>query len=245
MITLAAGMPRAGSGWHYNLIHDLVVANGGREARLMRTRYHLNWTLTAVNCNIGTLSLPRLLAATVPTLLPGNQYVIKAHAGPTATLRLFMRLRLLRAAYIYRDPRDALLSALEHGEHSRQSGHRNAFTDLTDFERGLAFMQTYVAISQAWIALPGVLVTRYENFIIAYDVEAERIARFLQADPQAQAIQQVINRYRPRQAAQSEQKGLHFRKGKIGRFRDVFNPAQQEACRQAFGSYLDKMGYPP
>lgn len=41
MITLAAGMPRAGSGWHYNLVHDLVVANGGREARLMRTRYHL------------------------------------------------------------------------------------------------------------------------------------------------------------------------------------------------------------
>ncbi|GAB4520626.1 MAG: hypothetical protein Fur0018_00290 [Anaerolineales bacterium] len=238
-------MPRAGSGWHYNLIHDLVVANGGRAARDIRTRYHLEWALTAVNCNIGTLSPHRLLAVSMPSLLPGNHFVIKAHAGPTASARLLMRLCLLRVAYIYRDPRDALLSSLEHGKHSRQSGHHNAFAGLTDFHSGLTFMQTYVAISQAWLAQPGVLATRYEDFITAYDTEASRIARFLQADPQTPAIQQVITRYRPKQAAESEQKGLHFRKGKIGRFREAFTPAEQEICWQTFGAYLEHMGYPP
>ena len=28
MIVLAVGMPRAGSGWHYNLVHDLMKTTG-------------------------------------------------------------------------------------------------------------------------------------------------------------------------------------------------------------------------
>jgi hypothetical protein len=47
-------MPRAGSGWHYNLIHDLVVAGGGQDARQIRQRFHLERFLTEVNCNMDT-----------------------------------------------------------------------------------------------------------------------------------------------------------------------------------------------
>ncbi len=32
MIVLSVGMPRAGSGWHYNLIHDLMKTAGAADA---------------------------------------------------------------------------------------------------------------------------------------------------------------------------------------------------------------------
>mgnify|MGYP001139047165 CR=1 FL=1 len=38
MIVLSVGMPRAGSGWHYNLIHDLMEAAGYTDAQAILDR---------------------------------------------------------------------------------------------------------------------------------------------------------------------------------------------------------------
>ena len=97
MIILSAGMPRAGSGWYYNLTHDLVVAGGGSDTRQVRRRYHLGGVLTEVNCNIGALTPWRLLAVLPPSLL-GNTYTIKAHAAPTAPRTAAHGLHLPRPA---------------------------------------------------------------------------------------------------------------------------------------------------
>ena len=82
MIVLSVGMPRAGSGWYYNLTNELMLASGYQNARQIRQRYHLQSILTEVNCNIGALTPRRLLAVMVPSFL-GNTFVIKVHAGPT------------------------------------------------------------------------------------------------------------------------------------------------------------------
>ena len=76
MIVLSVGMPRAGSGWHYNLIHDLMKTTGCADARDIRERYRLQSVLTEVNCNIGVLSARRLGLVMIPALV--NTFVIKA-----------------------------------------------------------------------------------------------------------------------------------------------------------------------
>ena len=99
MIVLSVGMPRAGSGWHYNLIHDLMKTTGCADARDIREKYGLQKILTEVNCNIGVLSARRLGMVTVPALL-GKTFVIKAHAGPTSASRMLQALGLLRITCI-------------------------------------------------------------------------------------------------------------------------------------------------
>ncbi len=241
MLILSVGMPRAGSGWFYNLMHDLVVVNGGTDARLIRQRFHLNRIWSEVNCNIGVLSLRRLILSMLPALM-GYTYVIKAHAAPSLTAIRLMKLGWLRAAYIYRDPRDAMLSALENGQRARQKGRANAFSELVDFEHALAFMQEYVQISQAWLALPHVLKVRYEDLVNSYDRETEKLSAFLGVNQGSQQTQAVLDRYRPAQAT-AEQKGLHFRKGISGRYRQVFTQTEQEILNRTFGDYLIKNGY--
>ena len=122
-IILAVGMPRAGSGWHYNLVHDLIVSSGGQDARDIRQRYYLGPILTEVNCNIGALTPQRLIPVTVPALM-GNTFVIKAHAGPKPLALRLIHSGLIQPTYIYRDPRDALLSAYEYGQRKRESGEQ-------------------------------------------------------------------------------------------------------------------------
>jgi hypothetical protein len=251
MIILSVGMPRAGSGWYYNLTHDLVTASGGQDARQIRRRYHLGRVLTEVNCNIGALTTPRLLAVLPPSLL-GNTFAIKAHAGPTPFSLQLIRSKQLRVAYIYRDPRDALLSAFDNGQRALQKGRPNAFSHLTDFDKAVEFMLEYLRIWEAWSACDLILHSRYEDLLTGYDREAARLVDFLGLDGHDPALHAVLDKYRPDQVRaeqvrakkeQATQKGIHFNKGKIGRFRQRLSPEQQAVLADKFGPYLARMGY--
>lgn len=240
MIVLSVGMPRAGSGWHYNLIHDLMKTTGCADARDIRERFHLQKILTEVNNNIGVLSARRLGMTALPALM-GNTFVIKAHAGPTPTSRLFQRLGLLHITYIYRDPRDAMLSAYDYGQRALQKGRPNAFSHLTDFEKSLTFIMGYIRIWERWTKEKNVLIAKYEDLLTNYDSEVTRLVGFLKLDGNTPEVQTVTDAFRPEKG--EGQQGLHFFKGKIGRFRETYSAEQQVRLRDAMGGYLEQMGY--
>jgi len=176
----------------------------------------------------------------VPALL-GNTFVIKAHAGPTSTSRLFSALGLLRITYIYRDPRDAMLSAYDFGRRALTKGRPNAFSYLSDFDKSADFLMEYVHIWERWIVEKNVLVARYEDLLINYDSESQKLASYLNLDPNKADAQAVISQYRP--DVSEGQQGLHFYKGKIGRFREAYNDEQKAILNQKLGVYLSRMGY--
>lgn len=240
MIVLSVGMPRAGSGWHYNLIHDLMKTTGCADARDIRARYRLQSILTEVNCNIGVLSWRRLTMVSVPALM-GNTFVIKAHAAPSSASRFFSTLGLLRITYIYRDPRDAMLSAYEFGQRALAKGRPNAFSHLSDFDKSLDFIMDYVRIWEKWTNEKNVLTARYEDLLTNYDVESARLVNYLKLDPNRPEVRAVIEKYRP--GANDDRQGLHFYKGKIGRFREAYNETQQALLRERLLPYLERMGY--
>jgi hypothetical protein len=240
MIVLSVGMPRAGSGWHYNLVHDLMKTTGCADARDIRERYRLQKILTEVNCNIGVLSARRLAMVAVPALL-GNTFVIKAHSGPTSASRLLARLGLLRVTYIYRDPRDAMLSAYDYGKRALEGDRPNAFSHLTDLQKSLDFIMDYVTIWKKWANEKNVLISRYEDLLMDYDNEVRRLIRFLPLNGSKPEVQKVLDGYHP--AAAEGQHGVHFYKGKIGRFRDSYSMEEQMILKEKIGVYLPQMGY--
>jgi len=240
MIILAAGMPRAGSGWHFNLVHDLVKTAGGSDSRWIREHYRLQSILTEVNCNIGVLSARRLALLLLP-VVQGKTFVIKAHASPTSSWRLLSSLGILRTTYISRDPRDAMLSAFEYGKRSLERGRPNAFSHLTDFETSLDFMRRYVQIWAAWHRQKGVHRMRYEDLLMNYLPEARKLAGFLGLDADAPNVIAVIETHQP-EMVQGEQ-GFHFHRGKIGRYRTAYSADEQARLASAFGDVLPTMGY--
>ncbi len=240
MIILSVGMPRAGSGWHYNLVQGLMKTTGCADARDIREKYRLQNILTEVNCNIGVLSARRLGMVAIPALM-GNTFVIKAHAGPSSASRLLQRLGLLRITYIYRDPRDAMLSAFDYGQRILQRGRPNAFSHLTDFQKSLSFIMEYVRIWERWTKEKNVLIARYEDLLTDYDNEVARLTKFLKLNGSSPEVEKAIESYRP--GAADGQQGLHFYKGKIGRFRESYSAEEQAILNERLGPYLDRMGY--
>ncbi len=242
MIILAIGMPRAGSGWHYNFIKEVMSTTDCVDARLIREQYGLQKILTEVNCNIGVLSLRRLMMVSVPAIM-GKTFVIKAHSGPTIWVKLLIKAGLVKPLYIYRDPRDAMLSAQEYGARVlEKQGRPNAFSHLDDFNKALAFFEEYVADWKSWLSTDGVLATRYEDFLSNFEQEAARIVHFLNVDPASPAITEIIKKNMPTGSVQAKQ-GTHFFKGQIGRFRERYSMAEQQTAWDHFGDTLIRMGY--
>lgn len=241
MIILSVGMPRAGSGWHYNLIHDLMEVNGARDAREIRKLYHLEGILTEVNCNIGALTYRRLISVMVPSLV-GNTFVIKAHSGPSDFARKLMKSEKMRTTYVYRDPRDAMLSAYEYGRRAVESGRPNAFSHLVDFDASVKFMLPYLKIWGEWMDCEDVLKSRYEDMVANYDGEVARLIAHLKIPADSEPVKGVIEKYRPGSAKQGHD-GQHFFKGGSGRFREKYTSEEQTVLAEKFGPYLTRMGY--
>jgi hypothetical protein len=68
-----------------------------------------------------------------------------------------------------------------------------------------------------------------------------RLVQFLKLNPNDLQVQMVIDTYRPGSA--EGQQGLHFYKGKIGRFRQAYSPEEQAILNEKLGPYLVRMGY--
>ncbi len=244
MIILSVGMPRAGSGWHYNLIHDLMDTTGCDDARDIRANFGLQNILTDVNCNIGVLSARRLIMVSRPALM-GHTFVIKAHSSPTIWARALIQGGIMRATYIYRDPRDAMLSAFDYGKRVlEKQGRPNAFSQLTDFEKTTSFFVEYVKDWEKWMQVSGVLKARYEDLLQNYDDESRKLVKFLGMDLANEAVTRVIEKYRPNGQVQGQQ-GTHFFKGQVGRFRERYTSDEQKILIKQFGKTLEKMGYEP
>ncbi len=246
MIMVSAGMQKAGSGWYFNMTNDLLVTTGHQDARAVRDRYRLHSISKFRNCNVGKPLWPKLALLFIPHLA-GNTFAIKTHAGPTPSLVSLMSRNVVKATYIYRDPRDVALSAFNHGQKIRKKGHTHSFANLETIELAILAAREWLEIWEAWTGLDQVLVTRYEDLCADSMGEAQRLCNFLSLDVPAQDLERIVDIYQVDVAASQEdgqkKPSTHFHKGVVGRFRDAFDKEELALCNEQFAEYLPRMGY--
>lgn len=245
-IILSIGMPRSGSAWYYNLTHDLVVAAGGADARKVREKYRLQRFLTEINCLIPSVSFYRLLPVMFPSVFEAP-YVINSHAERKPLANIFIKLGLLKPTFISRDPRDVALSAFEYGQREleNKTGYRKGgrfFSQFSTIDDALYYMEEYLQVAKSWLTCPHALNVRYEDLLLDYKQEAWRLVDFLEINNNTPGLDETIEKYDPAQKS-SREKGTHFSKGKIGRYRQLFTEEQKELSMQIFGTYLESQGY--
>ena len=245
MIVLSAGMQKAGTAWYFNLTNDLLQAAGHKDIRDLRARYHLQRFMTEGNCSIGRPRLLKLLFISLPHWF-GNSYVVKTHRAPTSALLWLINRGLVKVTYIYRDPRDVALSAFEHGEKIRRTGYvsQTLFDRLMTVEEAIEFANGLLPIWRKWTASSKVLLVRYEDMRQNPHREGERLVKHLNIDVPQEALRSIINQYESKNGSiESISHPLHFNKGIIGRWMDVFGASQRDLSQERFGDILPEMGY--
>lgn len=244
MIVLSAGLPKSGSAWYFNLTNDLLVAAGHQDVRAVRQRYHLHSVIKYATCQIDSASRLAKPLILVPHFL-GNTFVIKTHAAPTGQVRALISAGIAEATYIYRDPRDAAVSAFEHGCRLREEGKTHSFAKLDTMEAAIRNVQRHLEAWDAWVKYGRALMVRYEDLLADPVEELERLADYLALDVPTRVLPQIATTYQPANLPQiiKEKGRLHFHKGITGRFREIMTGKHLDLCRQQFGDYLTRMGY--
>ena len=239
---LSVGMPRAGTGWFHNITQTLVIAAGGIHAGEIRNKYHLNRFLTEVNCNIGTISAYRLLPVISPLLFE-QQYVIKLHAGRKPLADRLISAGLIKPTFIYRDPRDAVLSIYDYGQAAITNPTASTvFAGIRSIEEAIDFITPYINFARGWIQSEHTFSVKYETLLSDFDQVISQLVEFLEIDLKTDDPLTLVENLKPGRNTAGK-KLTHFMKGKIGRYKEFFSPEQIALCNERFGSFLLEQGY--
>jgi len=241
-LILSVGMPRAGTGWFHNITKTLVIAAGGIEATKIRKKYHLSRLLTEVNCNIGTISSYRILPVLVPLILEPN-YVIKLHGGRRPLADKLIASGLIKTTYIYRDPRDAALSIYEYGQEALTNPtSSNDFAHIRTIEAAVEYISPYINIARGWISSSQTFSIKYEDLFYNFDGIILDLIDFLNINIDSKNAINLIAHLKPGMNIE-KRKFTHFKKGKIGRYKEHFSEDQINECDRLFGDFLADNDY--
>jgi len=242
MIILSAGMQKSGSAWYFNLINDMLIAAGNPDVRTVREQFGLHPVLQFHNCNIGNLS-PENLRSLLAPHYAGCTFVVKTHSGPTPEVASLMARNILKATYIYRDPRDVIVSAMDHGRKIRKEGDNHTFAAYDTLEKAVVAVKEWLDIAGQWMSLETVFCVRYEDLLAQPAMVLQRVAEFLEIDMTHDSLTALLAAYHKEQLSGSSIDFLHFNKGVSQRFRSVMSGEQQSYCLRHLAESIHRMGY--
>jgi len=242
MLFISAGMQKSGSAYFYNVINEIISETGrGKDARKIKNDRNLDDLMKMYNNNIGHLTLAKLIILWRISIQDGI-FVVKTHSGPTLPARILSKLGLLRIVYCFRDPRDVLLSTIDHGKKILDSGENHTFASMVDFDKALQNVRAWLGIWKRYADMPEVLTVKYEEMIQDPVTVTKKIEEFLGVSVSPAKRQEILWKF-SKDNFDGDRRGMHFNKAKIFRYKTEMTEGQKVKCGAEFGDYLKAMNY--
>ena len=230
------------------MLVDIVGAVTGTDTRQLRDGYGVHdllqrYPTPTFKARLSNRRLRRLEAV----LADGHTLVFKTHRPPTAALRERIADGSAVATYLFRDPREVVLSALEQGAKMRSQGALpfRGFARLTNFNRAARWLQReLLPVWEEWTSIDGVFTLRYEDLLAdPRGTMAKTLAHLEVASPPA-VVDRVVRDYTAANVRDATiRQALDLNNGATERRRPVLTPDQQRRLRQVLQPTLLQMGY--
>lgn len=242
-LVVSAGMQKSGTGYLYHLIDELLQAAGNPPPQRVKVDYHFESLMQGDNQTIGRLFSWKLLRL-VGAARRAGAFAVKTHSGPTPGAWMLSRMGLIKIIYSYRDPRDALLSGMDHGRRIVSKGKNHTFAEMVEFEQALKVVKRWLRVWRMYQRVPGILQVRYEDLLADPLRQVERIEKYLGLSIGSETKQAILWKYSKDNPA-GEREGMHFNKAAARRYVEGLTPDQRERARKSLGAILRRMGYDP
>ena len=243
MLIISASAPRSGSSWYFTLQNALLVAAGNAEQMDIRQRY--NWLfprkdlVARSHWNIGTLYGHKLLRITLMSILSGT-FAVKTHEKPTRGLRILTQYHLAKSTYIFRDPRDRLVSIMNVATKMREQGiYDRSFGLVGGFDDALDWVRSSYQHYEMWRKHPQTLMVRYEDLVLNCVEQVKQTRDFLDLDLSDRAVSEIVQTIN----ADVDNPKMHYIRGQSGNFRKVLTDEQLAITHATIGDQITKLGY--
>lgn len=250
MIIVSSSMVKSGSLWYYRLTDELLAASDMKDD-LLAPKHSAVKDLHEGD----KIKCPQLTFSNLSHLIQSSQqgysYPVKTHAAPTLSLALFGSIiRTIKVTYIYRDPRDVVLSILDHAKKARENNLKINLRDIYSISDAIDFVSIELNKWKKWHIYSNffnVHTVKYEDLVSNTHKEVTRLASFLNIDVCEQTIHTIIQKYDRGSSSNNQSEkivnNIHYNKGYSGRYENEMDKNEIQYCTDKFLPYLKEMGY--
>jgi len=242
MLVVSAGMQKSGSAYIYNVINDIMEAAGNSDARQIKSRYKLDHVMKQYNNSIA-LSYSNLLRLASIARREGS-FAVKTHQRPNVLLRLMLALGQVKVIYVYRDPRDVMLSAMDHGKRIIERGEKHGFAQMTDFDSALNNVRRWCIVGRSYWRLRGAISVSYEQLMHHPLDVVGRLMDYLGLKVDAVVVKAILDRYSRDHVSDPDlRSALHLNKAETDRYVREMTGEQTKRVNAELGWFIEEAGY--
>jgi len=165
--------------------------------------------------------------------------VVKCHWSINQLIIDLLLSGELKVTFSYRDPRDIVLSAIDHGKRSRKGLDPSlSFADCQNIDDTAPKILKMLDTFNMWETLPNVHFISYENLMTNPFYEIKKMINFFEWKIPTKNILQLIKKQED-----NKHQSHNFNKGIIGRWKEEMSEDDKKATTELFYPFLKKMGY--
>ncbi len=231
MIILSNSIPKTGSTLLANFQEDILSSLGRTNGQnTLRDKYngrYIEYPSWAVLLNLASINRRY------------GSCVVKCHWAPSAKLDLFCQSLNVKMTLTYRDPRDMILSMIDHGKRTREGNDPSgSFADCTNVIDLIPRTLKMVENLDLWTRKRFVRSVRYESLMADTHNTLKEVVSFLGWKVEDSIIEDIIN-----ERDKIKHRSLNFNKGTTQRWKTELDDSEKEVCKLAFNQHLIKLGY--
>lgn len=240
MFIVNAGMPKSGStlfSFYQKRILEYCIPGQGQE-------HFENLISSGIINGVGhfvhDIEKPERLQQLWELSVESGPFVVKTHAALTEFMKGFFLEHDVVITFIHRDPRDIILSAIDHGKRPVKNPVLHSyFKQFTDVEHSIPLVREFCHTGYEWFLYSHKHLFSYHD-LLAHPFETiRRFAGLLQIEPSENLIRQLVTDYTVNQEMGQRQ----FNTGKLIRWSAEMNTKDAALCNELLKNEILQLGY--
>ena len=231
MIIINCGMPKSGTTllmeYQKDLIRHLKPQNGLEK---FKSHFPTEYFPNADHETVGLLSKI------------SDQYgdfIIKTHSKPSSWIRNLVANHKAKISFSFRDPRDIMLSAIDHGERSRQGiDPSHAFAKVCTSRDAIPLAKSSIKLYYAWRRYGQALFVKYENLVLNKIQYLKNLASYFGYRIEEKKLYTIFQKHE-----HLKEQAWNFNKGAINRWETEMSKEEAAFYTSLFKKDLVTMGY--
>ncbi len=237
MLILSNGMPKSGStllSWFQkDMLMQLVSDNGQKKLELSI----LSKQISGIGHFVDNIESKNKLSTLIDMSETHGSFLVKCHAAITEDVKDAIRNKKVVVSFTHRDPRDIVLSAIDHGK--REVNKSRFFAQFQSIEQAIPFVIEQCKIALEWIDSGLVEVFRYQDIISNPHNEILRFCKMINQKASKKLIDKLVKTYTDSPITGVRQ----YNTGKLLRYKYEMTLEEIELCNKALSYYILKLGY--
>jgi len=239
MLILSNGIPKSGSTLFSWFQKDILMHSFPKNGQKLFEQSVRDKRIDGIGHFVGNIKDKTTLDNLITFSEKNGPFLVKCHTSITNDIKEAVKSKKAIVTLTHRDPRDIILSVIDHGKRENSNGSVGFFSQFQSVEQTIPFVVAQCKIALEWIDSGFVEIFRYQDLITNPHNEIFRFCEIIEQKTTKQVVNKVVETYTNNQINGIRQ----YNTGKLTRYKEEMTLKEIEQCNNVLLYYIHKLGY--